>query len=180
MANKKPIIAVASHNVALSAVIANFTVPATTEKFVTKDIFKVDTGRKAKVRISHLSYRFKELFFEKEEDPFSGSTISIRKLKKNLTSNSLLVELGGKEAAQTTLAEMYAIMTAQPNGKRGNLLINGWANIFYIEDIYGSLQSVFLLWNKGGWSVFMDLDNSILWQAGYRIFLRNASIAKLC
>jgi len=162
----------------LSTIVATFTVPATTEKFVAKDKFKVDTGKKAKVRISHLGSNFKDWFLNKIEDPFAGSTISGRKLEKKSVDDQILAELGGNEAAETTLAEMWAAMEAQPNGEDGDLLNNGWANIFYVSDINGTLRAVDVDWLDGGWVVSaLSVENPSKWRVGCRVFSRNSLAA---
>jgi len=161
----------------LSAVIATFTVSATTEKFVAKDKFKVDTSKKAKVKISYLGDNFKEWFLGKEENPFVGSTINGRKLEKNSVDGPILAELGGNKAAKTTLTEMYAAMEAQPNGESGNLLNNRWANIFYIEDINGTLRAVYVDWHGAGWRVDAhSVEDPSSWIADGRVFSRNSSV----
>ena len=159
----------------LSSIIATFTVSATTEKFIAKDKFKVDTGKKAKVKISYLGDNFKEWFLGKIEDPFSGSTVYGRKLEKNSVDGPILAELGGNEAAETTLTEVYAAMEAQPNGEDGNLLNNGWANIFYIKDVNGALRAVHVDWVDGGWDVLANsVEDPAEWNADDRVFSRNS------
>jgi len=164
----------------LSAIIAaTFSVSSTTEKFVAKDKFKVDTERKAKVKISHLGDNFKEWFLGKTENPFAGSTIYGRKLEKNSVDGPILQELGGNEAAETTLTEMYAAMEAQPNGENGDLLNNGWANIFYIKDVNGTLRAVRVRWSDDGWHVHAcSVENPLEWFTDRRIFSRNSSVSQ--
>ena len=158
----------------LGPIVSTFVVPATTEKFVAKDKFKVDTSKKAKVKIAYLGDNFEEWFLGKEEAPFAGSTINGRKLEKNSIDDPILAELGGNEAAETTLTEMYAAMAAQPNGESGSLLNDGRANIFYIEDINGTLCAVRVLWHSGGWRVNAHLiGHPLEWDANDRVFARN-------
>ncbi|MFA5109391.1 MAG: hypothetical protein WC458_02520 [Patescibacteria group bacterium] len=159
----------------LSAIVATFSVSSTTEKFVAKDKFKVDTGKKAKVKISYLGDNFKEWFLGKTEDPFAGSTIYGRKLEKNSVDGPILQELGGNEAAETTLTEIYAAMEAQSNGENGDSLINGWVNIFYIKDVNGTLRAVSVRWGGDGWGVFAgSVGGPDEWLAGGRVFSRNS------
>lgn len=163
----------------LGVIIATFTVSATTEKFVAKDKFKVDTNKKAKVKISFLGDNFKEWFLNKVEDPFSGSTVSGRNLEKNSVDGPILGELGGNEAAETTLMELYAAMAAQPNGESGNLLNNGWANIFYIKDINGTLRAVSVRWYGAGWYVrARSVESPYKWRADHRFFSRNSLVSR--
>lgn len=157
----------------LGSIVATFTIPATTEKFVARDKFRVDTWKKTKVKISYLGNNFKEWFLSKIENPFSGSTISSRKLEKNIFDGLILAELGGNEAAETTLTEIYAAMEAQPHGESGNLLNDGCANIFYVNDINSTLRAVMVFWHIDGWSVNADLvEGPGLWFADYHVFSR--------
>lgn len=161
----------------LSAIISTFSVSATTDKFVAKDKFKEDTGKKSKVKISYLSDNFKEWFLGKTEVPFAGSTVHGRKLEKNSVDGPILAELGGNEAAETTLTELYVAMAAQPNGENGNLLNNGWANIFYIKDVNGTLRAVRVRWNDDGWVVSAcTVEYPHEWHADFRVFSRNFSL----
>ena len=159
----------------LSEILVTVTIPATTEKFVAKDKFKVDTSRKAKVKISYLGDNFKDWFLKKTEEPFSGSTIYGRKLSKNSVDGPILSELGGQEKAETTLSEVFAMMARQANGETGELLTNGYANIFYIRDINESLRAVDVRWLVGGWYVrAYSIVDPGGWHAGCQVFSRNS------
>lgn len=163
----------------LGDIICNFTVPPTTEKFVAKDKFKVDTSRGAKVKISYLNDLFAEWFLNKIEDPFAGSTISGRELNENSVDSFILQELGGNEKAEITLTELFAAMEAQPNDKSGNLLNNGWANIFYIKDVNDTLRVVSVGWGDDGWRVSADsVENPRRWYADYRAFSRSSLVSQ--
>lgn len=159
----------------LGGVICTFTVPPTTEKFIARDRFKVDTSRMAKVKISLIGSDFSDWFLGKIEAPFSGSTIQGRELNKNSVDGPILQELGGSEAAETTLAEIWAAMSAQSDGKSENLLNNGWANLFYVKDMNGILRVVNVSKSISGWGVnansIVDPDD---WHADFRVFVRNS------
>jgi len=162
----------------MSGVLSTTIIPATTDKFVAKDKFKVDTGRKAKVKISWLGDNFRAHFLGKTEDSFPGSTIARRKLEKDSVDGPILLDLGGKEKAKTTLAELYAMLVKQPNGEDGDLLTNGCANIFYIEDVDGTLWAVVTRWDGDGWSVAADsVELPVGWLAGRQVFSRNSLAA---
>ena len=159
----------------LGTIVSTFTVPATTEKFVAKDKLKVDTSKKAAVKISYLGDDFRAWFIGKTEDQFIGSTVYGRKLKKDSVDSPILAELGGNEAAETTLTELYAAMAAQPNGESGNLLNGGWANIFYIKDVNGILRAVDARWSVDGWYLdAISVEDTSRWLAGRRAFSRNS------
>jgi len=155
-------------------IISTTTIPATTEKFIAKNNFIVDTSENANVKISWLSGDFKDWFLLKVENPFPGSEIVARQLIKRSVDAPILKELGGNEKAETTLAEVYAMMQKQANGKSGALLINGWANIFYVKDISGTLRAVRVYWFDDGWFVHAySIELPHEWDAGHRVFSRN-------
>lgn len=72
-----------------------------------------------------------------------------------------------------TLDQIKAKIEAQPNGIEGEMLSNGFANIFYVSGKDEVLFTVNVHWNSGGgqWSVYADrLDQYGKWDAGSRIF----------
>jgi len=159
----------------LSEIIATVSIPATTAKFIAKDKFKVDTGRKAKVRISYLGDNFKAWFMGKIEEPFAGSTIYGRKLNSDSVDGPIIAGLGGKEKAETTLAELFAMMGRQAKGESGELLTNGYANIFYIRDISNTLRAVHVDCYGDGWIVHAySVENPNGWRVGTQVFSRNS------
>ncbi len=163
----------------LSEVISTVTLSATTEKFVAKDKFVVDTGKKAKVKISYVGDNFKAWFTEKTEEPFAGSTVYGRKLNRGSVDGPIISELGGQEKSETTLSEMYAMMERQANGEKSELLNNGYANIFYIRDITGTLRAVTVDWDGGGWYVeALSVGSPLGWFGGSQVFSRNSSVTK--
>ncbi len=157
----------------LSDVVYTFPVSATTENFVVKDKFKIDTSKKAKVKISYLGEGFRERLLKKIEKPFPGSTLCGRQLNKKSVDGPILTELGESEKAETTLVEVYAMLEKWAEGK-GALLCNGRANIFYIRDINDILCSVDIVWRGIGYSVdACSVDRLDALYAGQRIFSRN-------
>ncbi len=159
----------------LSGVISTTAISATTEKFIAKDRFKVDTSKKAKVKISILGNNFENWFLGKIEEPFTGSMINGCQLEKSSVDGPIIAELGGEKVAETTLAEIYAMMEKQPNGEAGALLNTGWANIFYVRDINGTLRAVGVSWRGLGWDVgAYSVGNPDEWNDGHRVFSRNS------
>jgi len=132
----------------LSNAISSCIIWTTIGKFIAKDKFVVNTKKNAEVKISCVGNKFINWFLEKTEEPFSGSTVWGRKLKKDSVDGPILAELGGQEKAETTLFELFATMK-----RHGQLFNDGRGNIFYIRDITGILRAVVLNWNGGGWRV---------------------------
>mgnify|MGYP001590538280 CR=1 FL=1 len=150
-------------------------IPATTGRFVAKDRFVLDTSATAKTRISYLGDQFKAWFLDKIEEPFAGSTLRSFKLRESSLDGPIIAELGGEVRAETTLAEVYALIERQKSGESGILLTNGWANIFYVRDSTGVLRTVFVHWNDDGWYVnAYTVTNPDRWSGDRRVFSRNS------
>lgn len=151
-------------------------VPATTEKFIAKDHFMVDTSRKAKVKISYLGDNFRLKFLGKIEEPIGEQTLRRQKLRRSSVDGQILAELGGEEKARTTLTEMSSLMEKQPNGdENGDLLTNGSANIFYILDEAGVVWALNCHWHGDGWDVFAySVEYPYGWDGGSSVFSRNS------
>lgn len=148
---------------------------ATVEPFITRDRFIVNTGRKAKVKISYIGENFRAWFLEKVEESFGGSTLCSARLRKGSVDGPIIAELGGEQKAETTLAEMFALMERQRNGQGGSLLTNGYANIFYVRDKNCVLRAVSVDWGGGGWDVYADsVADPYKWHDDDLVFSRNS------
>ncbi len=155
--------------------IGTVAVPATAEKFVAKEHFVKDTSEKARVKISFFGGNFAKWFLGKVEFPLIASTLSYHRLMKSSIDSLIINKLGGETKAETTLAEMFALMEKQANGKSGALLTNDYANIFYICDIKGVLRAVRCYWDDDGWSVAAyEIDDSTEWNSASKVFSRNS------
>jgi len=155
--------------------VSTIMVPATTGKFVAKEKFVLDTGSKAKVKISYLGDNFKAWFGDKTEDPITEQTLRYHKLRKASVDGPIITELGGEAKAETTLTEMFSLMEKQGEGEKGALLNNGWWNIFYIRDQNGVLRAVFVGWLVDGWLVgAFEVTDPGRWSVGGRVFSRNS------
>lgn len=145
------------------------TVVAPVKEFMAKDFFKLGTS--AGVTIAYLGDNFKENFLKKVERDIAGTTLKSFRLKEASLDQPIITELGPKH--ETTLAHLWELLKAQPNGKPGTLLTNGCANIFYIRDTEGILWAVGAGWRSGGWYVYacsVEAQNG--WNAVSRVFGR--------
>jgi len=131
---------------------------AACEKFVAKEHFKVDTGRKAKVKIAFLWDNFSKHFLPKTEEGVLAGEIKVHKLLQWSLDAPIMTELGDPRSYSTTLADLWWMLEKQPNGEEGALLVNGYANILYIYDTEGNLWAVRARWfsDRGGWLVDAD------------------------
>jgi hypothetical protein len=71
------------------------------------------------------------------------------------------------------LGQIAGKLAAQPNGEEGELLVNGYANIFFVVGLDGTLRAVYVLWHAGNrkWYVrCIPLNSTYVWQAGHQVF----------
>ena len=170
------IVPVAAVPVILLRLLGTVEVPATAAQFVARDHFKVDTSDTAAVKVSYLGDNLKAWFADKVEGTRSGvSSLRYHTLTKDTLDAPIIAGLGGEAKAETTIGEVWSLMERQPNGKRGKLLTNGYANIFYVRDANGVLCAVNVYWYDDGWRVLADsVERPYRWLAGLRVFSRNA------
>ena len=148
---------------------------AACEKFVAKEHFKVDTGRKAKVKIAFLWDNFSKHFLPKTEEGVLAGEIKVHKLLQSSLDAPIMTELGDPRSYSTTLADLWWMLEKQPNGEEGALLVNGYANILYIHDTEGNLWAVYAYWVSGfgGWCVNAgSVGDPDGWSAGIQVLSR--------
>lgn len=173
---KRNLVAVAVASTLL-VLVGTVSVSATTEPFVTKNKFVVNTERNAPVKVSYLGDNFKAWFLSgdgKTEDLIGEQTLRYHKLRQSSVDGPIIAELGGAEKSETTLSEMFSLMEKQGKGEDGVLLNNGLANIFYIRDQKGVLRTVLVSWNDDGWNVRAhSVEDPDDWDAAFQVFSRN-------
>ncbi|OGI47067.1 hypothetical protein A2121_00275, partial [Candidatus Nomurabacteria bacterium GWB1_40_6] len=160
--------------VTLLEFISTINITATATKFVAKEKFKL---KKDGGICSYLGDNFKEWFLSgdgKTEEQIGEQTLRYTKLLRSSLDGPIIIELGGEEKAETTLAEVFSLMEKQPKGEEGALLTNGWANIFYVRDDTGVLRAVRVHWHDVGWHVLArGVSDPSSWHAGSQVFSRN-------
>lgn len=134
------------------------------DRFVVADNFK-----KGNAGIYYLGDNFKKWFGDKVETNVPTATLSSRILTQSSVDDPIKAELG--ENHETLLSWLFEKIEAQADGREGELLVNGYANIFYID---GRVVRVF--WDAGyGWYVFArGVTDPDSWYAGFRVFSRNS------
>lgn len=159
----------------LLEMVGTTTIAATTKKFVAREKFVVNTAEGAPVKISGVESNFEAWFLDKVEEHFAEIVLRYGKLRRWSRDIQIISELGGEEKAETTLAAVYALMELQKDGKKGALLTNGYANIFYVRDVNGILCAVGVRWRGGGWHVgAYSVGDPDEWFDGSRVFARNS------
>jgi hypothetical protein len=122
--------------------IGTLTLPTTTERFVAKKKFVINTDNNAEVKLWDMGSNYKAWFLPKIEEPAPETTLRYHRLRKSSRDLPIITELGGEQKVVTTLSGMYSLLKKQGQGQFGELLTNGYANIFYIYDKDGVLRSV--------------------------------------
>jgi hypothetical protein len=133
------------------------------------------TQKNAWVKISYIGDNFTTWLLGKTEERAGSGEAVLRyhTLNKSSVDASIIAELGGETQAETTLAEVFALMAKQANGEAGALLTNGYANIFYVRDVNGVLRAVDVDWDDDAWSVFaLSVEDPRGWCGGGRMFSR--------
>lgn len=152
-------------NPGLLELIGTVVIPATTTPFVVREKFVIGTAG-----ISWFSDQFRAWFLGETQGPAIEMTLRYSKLMKFSVDGPILVELGDK--AETTLAQIFALLERQANGEEGALLINGWANIFYVNG-----RAVDVYRHDDGWRVYAGSvtgPSGWYWRDGDRVFSRNS------
>lgn len=154
--------------------ILTIVVPATAEPFDIEKKFVKNLDRDATLKVAFVSDDFQSSFYGKTEDPVVESILNCYKLKKPANDREIIGELGGEDKVGTTMAEVFHLMTAQGRGQKGKLLVNDYANIFYVRDKAGRLCAVNVHWYVDGWNVYaLSLDDASWWDDGCQVFSRN-------
>lgn len=125
------------------------------------------------VSIAWLGSNFENNFLGKTEKDIAPATLRIQKLKKDSLDVPIIAELG--DTAETTLTQLWELMKLQGSGQKGSLLVNGYANIFYIRDKNDVLWAVRARWRAGhgGWGVgAFSVEDPGRWDADLQVVSR--------
>ena len=155
--------------------VTTISVPAV-EAFSTREMLTVGTHEG--VKIGWNGKNFKKNFVNlkdtgKNEISVPAQKLRVHRLRQNSVDGPIIAELGGEEKVENYLATMFAMMKKQGTGQTGDLLVNGWANIFYIKDDDDTLWAVRCIWLVSGWYVgARSLSGPNGWSAGDQVFSR--------
>ncbi|TSC83492.1 MAG: hypothetical protein G01um101417_543 [Parcubacteria group bacterium Gr01-1014_17] len=151
--------------------VTSVTVPGV-DKFIAADHFKhgetVDGVR------CYLWEDFQKHFLGKTEENVAGCDIRIHKLLKGSRDLGIRSEIG-EEKEEIKLANLWSMLKLQSKGESGALLINGYANIFYVRDTEGTLWAVSAYWRADyrEWRLFAySIGYQNEWSAGYQVCSR--------
>ena len=142
------------------------------QKFVARDAFGESNPDGIKF---YFWDNFRSNFLGKVEEDVPTATIAVHRLEKASLNRPIMAELGVDEKTKKgvmKLAQFYELIKAQAHGEEGSLLVNGYANIAYIEDEEGNLWAVNADWYSvyRGWSVdAFSVGFPYGWSAGSRV-----------
>lgn len=141
------------------------------EKFVAEQHFKKDTSDTAIVKISWFGDDFKTNFLGLTGENVPEVELKVQKLLRGSRDPGIIVELG--ENYTVSLAHVWNAMALQAKGEEGNLLTNGYANIFYVTDVNGVVWAVCVFWDGDGWYVVAySVEDRREWLAGDQVLSR--------
>lgn len=140
------------------------------DHFVVANVFK-EKGAQG-FQLYWMNEAFKRNFVPKIEQSVSAETLRKLRLTKRSLDKSILDEL--RDRAVTTLAHLFELLKKQPRGESGDLLVNGSANIFYVEDMSGIVWAVVAFWLSGrGWYVSAySVSSRFSWYPDRAVFSR--------
>ena len=134
------------------------------ERFAIADHFK-----KGSAGIYYVSETFHKWFDAKVEENVPAGTLTSHKLAQDSVDGPIKAKLG--EGHEVFLSWVFEKIEAQADGREGELLVNGRANIFYYDG-----RVVLVGWIAGfGWYVgARGVSTPHAWIAGRRVFSRNS------
>ena len=146
--------------------VSKSTVPARTKPFNAAEFYQIGTGLYVYDTFAdRLDLSARQTVDSAPERPYVASL-----LKANAYDRDIRKEL--PDTHLSTLEDIAGLIEAQPNGKSGFLLNNGYANIFYVEGKNGEVFAVGVDWISGNrkWRVFdWELDGIGRWCADRQV-----------
>lgn len=128
------------------------------------------------VKLGWISFSFQQVFLNgvgHNEIDIPASELRVHRLRKRSKDETIIDALGGEEVAETYLAHMWEMMKIQGQGQQGDLLVNGYANMFYIRATNGKLWTVRCRWiaRYGNWCVgARPIALPCWWSIGSQVF----------
>lgn len=150
----------------LLRVVGITTVSARTKPFVASEFYQTGTGLYVYDTFAdRLDLSARQTVDSAPERPYVASL-----LKANAYDRDIRKEL--PEIHLSPLEDIAGLIEAQPNGKSGFLLNNGYANIFYVEGKNGEVFAVLVFWRSGHRYWYVDvwgLDELGWWDADRQV-----------
>ncbi len=153
------------------ALRATVAVEATT-LFVVRDFFKMGDNGQTKIWMSDA---FKEKVLAFASNTASSGEVRLDKLEltESMNDSQIIVELGSPTpfSIDGFLSHAKGLILKQPEGEKGDLLTNGYANIFYVTGNDGRTLTVFAYWRDEQWKFHCyGFDEYGIWNAEHCVF----------
>ena len=145
-------------------------------KFVAKDHLKIGTGPNDTPKISGMGTNFKNWHLNTVEEMKAISKLVPFVFPVTMYDRDIIVQLGGVQKAITSLTDIWAKIKLQPEGPKspaGDLLTNGYANLFYVPQPVNKLDgNRFSYIDLEGKEIFDQVaDPQYLFQVGNQWFV---------
>lgn len=143
-----------------------------TISFVVRDFFKMGDNGQTKIWMSDA---FKEKVLAFASSTASSSEVRLDKLEltESMNDSQITVELGSPTpfSIDGFLSHTKGLILKQPKGEKGDLLTNGYANIFYVTGNDGRTFAVDVHWNGRQWEFdCREFVEDGWWRAGRCVF----------
>lgn len=140
--------------------------------FQARMYFCMSLRESAAVKIADVSSSFRQYFFSMRADRVAASSqLNFFSLQNKSPVANIIEEVGGEDAAVTTLQAIWHLLCQQGNGEFGRLLTNGMFNYFFVKDRGRKLRVVCLIYRGEGWHISaFNSTSSHEWHRGDRIF----------
>lgn len=135
----------------------------------TKEIFQKEAN------VGDFWSGFENNFLGKTEKGVLDINLVGHQLNRRSVDGPIMEELRDKK--EVALWHLFSALKLQSQGQEGILLVNGWANIFYIRDKKGSFWAVGAGWDSGRrcWDLgAVPVASAGPWDADYRVFSRDS------
>lgn len=146
--------------------------PAATKKFVVKNYFIVYDTRPGPRLMLDLDQNFRDWFLDKVEEAQPKKILYYYETFWTEANISIINEFGGESVAETTLGDIYRMMSFQASGRSGKLDVKGYGNIFYVRDVNNCLRVVRVKCGGSTWHLKAQAINGNVIGAFWRIFAR--------
>ncbi|WP_322517958.1 hypothetical protein SR870_10800 [Rhodopseudomonas palustris] len=141
------------------------------DRFIAGQHFRETNAVRGDVAIAWLGTTFRQRFVSKTESSVARTTLQPFRLRRAARASEIVAWLGDR--GETTLGELWCLLTLQPNGEAGALLTSAVPNLFFVRDRDGRLWTVDVLWGGPGWEIGASaIDGDRPWDAGAQAFSR--------
>ena len=112
-------------------------------KFIVRQKFVVDTKTTFQPRIRFIGDNFRTWYFGAVEEITTCVKLTSFILEERMSDENVIIKIGGVDRALTWLQDIFGILEEQPLGPKsstGDLLTNGYANIFFVPQVVEKLD----------------------------------------